>query len=195
MTKKIGLTGGIGSGKSTIAQYFKSKGIPVYVADAEAREIMQEKTVLEAIRNAFGTAVFENNQLVRQKLASIVFSNPDKLQVLNSIIHPAVKKHFENWLLSQKQQPFILYESAILFETGSYKDFDSIITVTAPLETRIARVLQRDDTTVEQVSKRIEAQWPDEKKVKKSDFIIVNIQLEVALQKTDEILKILQNKQ
>ena len=195
MTKKIGLTGGIGSGKSTIAEHFKSKGIPVYIADTEARLIMQDAKVVEAIKNAFGTAVYENNQLVREKLASIVFNNPEKLQVLNAIVHPAVRLHFENWLLTQKEHPFIIYESAILFETGSYKDFDAIITVTAPKEIRIERVIKRDNTTAEQVSKRMKAQWTDEQRIEKSDFVIENSILSLSLIKTDEILKILQNTQ
>ena len=195
MTKKIGLTGGIGSGKSTIAEHFKSKGIPVYIADTEARLIMQDAKVVEAIKNAFGTAVYENNQLVREKLASIVFNNPEKLQVLNAIVHPAVRLHFENWLLSHKEHPFIIYESAILFETGSYKDFDAIITVTAPKEIRIERVIKRDNTTAEQVSKTMEAQWTDEQRIQKSDFVIENSILSLSLIKTDEIRKILQNTQ
>ena len=195
MTKKIGLTGGIGSGKSTIAEHFKSKGIPVYIADTEARLIMQDAKVVEAIKNAFGTAVYENNQLVREKLASIVFNNPEKLQVLNAIVHPAVRLHFENWLLTQKEHPFIIYESAILFETGSYKDFDAIITVTAPKEIRIERVIKRDNTTAEQVFERMKAQWTDEQRIEKSDFVIENSILSLSLIKTDEILKILQNTQ
>lgn len=195
MTKKIGLTGGIGSGKSTIAQHFKTKGIPIYIADTEARLIMQDAKVVAAIKNAFGTAVYENNQLVREKLASIVFNNPEKLQVLNAIVHPAVRLHFENWLQTQNEHPFIIYESAILFETGSYKDFDAIITVTAPKETRIKRVIKRDNTTAEQVSKRMEAQWTDEQRIEKSNFVIENSILSLSLIKTDEILKILQNTQ
>lgn len=195
MTKKIGLTGGIGSGKSTIAEHFKLKGIPIYIADTEARLIMQDAKVLEAIKNAFGTAIYENNQLVREKLASIVFNNPEKLQVLNAIVHPAVRLHFENWLLTQKEHPFIIYESAILFETGSYKDFDAIITVTAPKEIRIERVIKRDNTTAEQVFERMKAQWTDEQRIEKSDFVIENSILSLSLIKTDEILKILQNTQ
>ena len=195
MTKKIGLTGGIGSGKSTIAEHFKLKGIPIYIKDTETRLIMQDAKVLEAIKNAFGTAIYENNQLVREKLASIVFNNPEKLQVLNAIVHPAVRLHFENWLLTQKEHPFIIYESAILFETGSYKDFDAIITVTAPKEIRIERVIKRDNTTAEQVFERMKAQWTDEQRIEKSDFVIENSILSLSLIKTDEILKILQNTQ
>lgn len=195
MTKKIGLTGGIGTGKSTIAKHFESKGIPIYIADLEAKKIMQDAGVINEIKNVFGLDIFEKNQLVREKLAAIVFNNPEKLQALNAIIHPAVKKHFENWFLAQKQHSFIIYESAILFETGSYKDFDAIITVTAPIETRIKRVTERDQTTKEQVLKRMEAQWTDQMKVEKSDYVIENTNLELSLIKTDEILKILQNTQ
>ncbi len=193
MIRKIGLTGGIGSGKTTVAQYFKSKDCPVYIADQEAKLIMEQQNVIDQIKNKFGSDIFVENVLVREKLAAIVFNDPEKLKILNGIIHPAVKKHFEEWFLAQKNVPFIIYESAILFETGSYKDFDRIITVTAPLQTRIKRVLERDHTTNEQVEKRIAAQWTDEERLEKSDFIIENVHLDQTLEKTDKILKILQN--
>ena len=135
MTKIIGLTGGIGSGKTTIANHFMAAGIPVYIADDEARKIMQSTAIISAIQKTFGSAIFENGILNRQQLAEIVFNNPDKLKLLNGIIHPAVKKHFDNWILQHKDCSFVIYEAAILFESGSYKNCDKIITVTAPLET------------------------------------------------------------
>lgn len=195
MTKTIGLTGGIGSGKTTIATYFQSKGIPIYIADDEARKIMQSEAVIQAIKKTFGKSIFENGILVRQKLAEIVFNDPAKLKELNAIVHPAVKEHYKTWLAGKKNFPCIIYEAAILFESGSYQNFDFIISVIAPLETRIARVMKRDTTSREHVLKRMEAQWTDEQRISKSDFIIENSNLEEAKKKADEILKILKIKQ
>ena len=195
MTKIIGLTGGIGSGKTTVANYFKSYGIPVYIADDEARKIMQSVDIMEAIKDLFGADIFENETLNREKLAKIVFNNPESLEKLNGIVHPAVKKHFEQWLLQNLEAPYVIYEAAILFESGSYKDCDIIITVTAPIESRIQRVIKRDNTTRELVLKRINAQWTDEKRISKSDFVIENIAIEATKLEIDRILKILKIKQ
>jgi dephospho-CoA kinase len=195
MTKIIGLTGGIGSGKTTIANYFQSFGIPVYIADDEARKIMQSSEIIAAIKNAFGNAIFENDILNREKLAEIVFSNPEKLEVLNTIVHPAVKKHFDQWLLEHATAPYIIYEAAILFESGGYKRCDIIITVTAPVESRVERVMRRDETTRELVLKRINVQWTDEQRISKSDFVIENTSIEKAKTEVVKILKILKIKQ
>jgi dephospho-CoA kinase len=195
MTKIIGLTGGIGSGKTTIANEFLSLGIPVYIADDEARKLMQSAKVIDAIRSVFGDVVFENEILNREKLAGIVFSDPEKLGKLNAIVHPAVKKHFDEWLLNHKDAPFVIYEAAILFESGGYKKCDLIISVVAPLETRIQRVMDRDKTTREQVLKRINMQWNDEKRISKSDFVIKNTNMEETKAEIVKILKILKIKQ
>lgn len=191
MTKIIGLTGGIGSGKTTVANHFIGAGIPVYIADDEARKIMQSPEILKKIEKIFGSSIFEKGVLNRQKLAEIVFSNSDKLKQLNAIIHPAVKKHFGNWILNYKNSPFVIYETAILFESGSYKDCDKIITVTAPLETRIERVIQRDKTTRENVLKRINMQWSDNQRLGKSDFVIEILNPEITKSEVGKILKIL----
>ncbi len=191
MTKIIGLTGGIGSGKTTIAKLFLKAGIPVYIADDEAKKIMESAEIIAAIKELFGTSIFENEILNRKKLATIVFENPEKLKKLNAIIHPAVKKDFENWMLTHKKFPFIIYEAAILFESGSYKNCDLIITVTAPIETRIQRVIQRDKTTRENVLNRINAQWTDAQRIPKSDYVIENTTFAVMKEEVDEILKIL----
>jgi dephospho-CoA kinase len=191
MTKIIGLTGGIGSGKTTIANYFESKGIPVYIADDEARKIMQSAEIIAAIKKIFGDAIFENEILSREKLAEIVFNNPEKLKQLNAIIHPAVREHFAGWILEHSTDPYVIYEAAILFESGRYEECDYIISVTAPIESRIQRVMQRDQTTREQVLKRINAQWTDEQRISKSDFVIENKTIETAKLKVNEILKIL----
>ena len=195
MPKVIGLTGGIGSGKTTIANYLASKGIPVYIADDAGRKVMQYREVLEAIEEKFGTAIFDKKQLNRAKLAEIVFNNPGQLKTLNTIVHPVVRKDFKDWLILNSEKPLVVYESAILFESGRYQDFDCIVSVTAPLEIRISRVLERDATNREQVLSRINAQWTDEQRIAKSDFVIENIDLEMAKAKTDKILKILSIKQ
>jgi len=191
MTKIIGLTGGIGSGKTTIANHFLAAGIPVYIADDEARKIMQSEEIIAKIKEVFGTSIFENDILNREKLAAIVFSNPYKLEKLNSIIHPAIKEHFKNWVLDHKDSPFVIYEAAILFESGSYKNCDLIITVTAPIESRIQRVIQRDKTTRENVLRRINSQWSEEQRIANSDYVIENISPKIAKEEVDKILKIL----
>jgi len=191
MPKIIGLTGGIGSGKTTIANYLASLAIPVYIADDAGKKVMQQQEIIEAIQEKFGFDIVEKNQLNRSKLAEIVFNNPDQLKALNAIVHPAVKKDFKKWVDEHADAPFVVYESAILFESGSYTNFDIILTVTAPLETRISRVLQRDNSNREQVMSRINAQWTDEQRIAKSDFIIENIDINLAKEKIDEFLKIL----
>jgi dephospho-CoA kinase len=191
MTKIIGLTGGIGSGKTTVAQLFLSFDIPVYITDLEARNLMKSDAILDQIRNVFGIAVFEKGILIREKLSEIVFNDANKLAQLNGIVHPAVKSHFKQWLLEHQKDPLIIYESAILFESGSYKECDFVINVVAPLETRIRRVIERDKTTREKVLERIKNQWNDEQKSSKSDFIIENVNIEDVKLEIVKILKFL----
>ena len=195
MTKVIGLTGGIGSGKTTIANYFEENGVPVYIADDGARNVMQSEYIIKEIKTTFGEDLFENNILNRAKLAEIVFNNADKLTQLNAIVHPAVKKDFELWLSKNKSYPYVIYEAAILFESGRYKECDVIITVTAPEEIRIERVLKRDNTTREQVLSRMQMQWKDEKRISRSNFVINNTNLKIAKEEVVKILKILNIKQ
>jgi dephospho-CoA kinase len=189
----IGLTGGIGSGKTTLVNYMQSLGIPVFIADEEAKKAMQSPHVLDNVKANFGNAIFENGHLNRQQLASIVFSNPEKLKELNSIIHPEVKRQFAIWLDQHKTVPFVVYEAAILFESGSYQNCDYIITVTAALEDRITRVMQRDNCSREQVLQRINAQWTDEERALKSNYVIDNTSTQSAKHEIDKILKILKN--
>ncbi|TDP00400.1 dephospho-CoA kinase [Flavobacterium sp. 245] len=195
MTKVIGLTGGIGSGKTTIANYFKEMGVPVYIADDAARAVMQTGPVILKIKETFGESLFENNILNRAKLAEIVFNNADELAKLNAIVHPAVKEDFESWILQHKNKEYVIYEAAILFESGRYKDCDYIILVTAPEEVRIERVLKRDNTTRAQVLSRMQMQWKDEDRILKSNFIINNVNLKIAKEEVVKILKILDIKQ
>ena len=193
MTKIIGLTGGIGSGKTTIANHFRKANIPVYIADDEARKLMQSPEIIEEIKKAFGDSIFDDAILNRERLSQIVFNDPEKLKQLNAIIHPAVRKHFRDWVLKYENTPFVVYEAAILFESGNYKNCDLIITVTAPIESRIQRVIQRDKTTRELVLKRINAQWNDEQRIAKSDFVIENVSPKTTKTEIDKILKILKN--
>ncbi|CAD0008235.1 MULTISPECIES: dephospho-CoA kinase [Flavobacterium] len=195
MTKIIGLTGGIGSGKTTIANYFEEKGVPVYIADDEAKKIMQSQYIIEQIKTVFGGVVFENEVLNRAKLAEIVFNDSEKLNQLNTIIHPAVKKDFESWLQKKQNYDYIVYEAAILFESGRYKDCDIVITVTAPEEVRIERVIKRDKTSKEQVLSRMKMQWKEEERIAKSNFVIFNDNLKMAKEEVVKILKILNIKQ
>ncbi|MFH6959653.1 dephospho-CoA kinase [Flavobacterium aquidurense] len=195
MTKVIGLTGGIGSGKTTIANYFAAMGVPVYIADDEAKKVMQSASIIKQIKTAFGDFLFENEILNRAKLAEIVFNDADKLSQLNAIVHPAVKQDFELWLNENKKCSYVVYEAAILFESGRYKECDVIITVTAPEEVRIERVVKRDNTTREQVLSRMKMQWNDEKRISLSNFVINNSNLKIAKEEVVKILKILNIKQ
>ena len=195
MTKVIGLTGGIGSGKTTIANFFAEIGVPVYIADDGARAVMKLDHVKQDIKNVFGENIFDNNILNRTKLAEIVFNDKEKLAKLNAIVHPAVKKDFEVWLLQHKNYDYIIYEAAILFESGRYKEFHYIITVTAPEEVRMDRVLKRDNTTPAQVLSRMQMQWKDEDRISRSNFVINNVNLKIAKEKVVKILKILNIKQ
>jgi dephospho-CoA kinase len=189
-TKIIGLTGGIGSGKTAVATYLQSKGIPVYVSDYEAKKVMEFPDVIQKIASKLGNEILNSDQSInREILSDLVFKDPEKLKSLNAIVHPEVKKHYENWVLDHKKYLFVVKETAILFESGSYKDCDVIISIAAPLETRIQRVIERDKTTREKVMNRINNQISEEERATKSDFVIENIDLEKTKQKMDEILK------
>jgi len=195
MTKVIGLTGGIGSGKTTIANYFNKMGIPVYIADDGAKRVMQSQEILDDVKSTFGTNIFEGEVLDRAKLAEIVFNDKEQLAKLNAIVHPAVKRDFELWMQRYKNYDYVIYEAAILFESGRYKECDVIITVAAPEEVRIERVIERDKTTKQQVLSRMKMQWNDENRISKSDFVINNVNLKIAKEEVVKILKILNIKQ
>ncbi len=192
MTKIIGLTGGIGSGKSTVASYIASKGIPVYIADEEAKKIMEREDVKQKIQNLFTESILNSdNTLDRKKIAEFVFNNPEKLKELNAIVHPEVQLHFKNWVKEHESFPYIIKEVAILFETGGNKQCDKVILITAPKELRIKRAMKRDNLTKKDILIRINNQLPDSEKIKLSDFVVENINLNDTLLKIDEILKIL----
>lgn len=191
MTKIIGLTGGIGSGKTTIARYIESKGIPVYIADSVARKVMEEPKIIKALQTAFGTDIVQNSSVNRSKLSKIVFNNPEKLALLNSIVHPEVKEHFKSWLKVHQASPYVVKETAILFETGGNNECYKTITVVAPLEQRIQRVMNRDNITKEQVLERMKNQWTDEQRIQVSDFVVENEVITKAKKQVDEILNLL----
>lgn len=170
----VGLTGGIGSGKSLVAAAFAKFGIPVYYADKEAKRLMNEDAELrKEIIEIFGKNAYVNGILNTKHLAHVVFNDKGKLNRLNSKVHPAVRRDYKEWAKRQ-DAPYNLREAAILFESGSYKDCDLVILVTAPEELRIQRVMERDGVSREEVLSRIRQQWDDEKKAKRSQFIIEN---------------------
>lgn len=171
---KIGLTGGIGSGKTTVAKVFETLGIPVYYADDEAKRIMNEDPALKKkITAIFGNESYENGKLNRAYLASIVFNDSYKLDLLNSIVHPATIKDAELWM-QNKNTAYALKEAALLFESGSAENLDYVIGVTAPQHLRIKRVMERDGVTRDEVLKRIDRQIEEDIKIKLCDFVIVN---------------------
>ena len=175
---KVGLTGGIGSGKTTISKMFKEIGVPVYIADEAGKELMETSLkIRKKIVEFLGEESYKDGKPNRPFIASKVFKDKELLEKLNSIIHPAVADHFKNWL-SNQSSAYIIYEAAILFEKGSHKNFDFSILVTAPKETRIQRVLKRDNTSREQIEARMNNQWSDEKKINLADFIMKNEEIE-----------------
>ena len=188
MAKIIGLTGGIGSGKTTIARLFEAENVPVYIADEEAKKIMELSKTVSQIQLHFGNEAVIDNKVNKKYLSQIVFNNPKELEKLNSIIHPLVKLHFDEWIKKQKTS-FVIKESAILFESGNYKYCDKVITVFASEKTRIARVMSRDNFSKQEVEQRIKNQWSDAKKIELSDYYIENENLKDAKSQFDEILK------
>ncbi|CAN5382924.1 dephospho-CoA kinase [soil metagenome] len=175
--KVIGLTGGIGSGKTTIAGFFKKLGVPLYIADDAGKRLMAtSQEVKSQIIALLGQDSYCDDIPDRRFIADVVFKSPKKLEQLNQIIHPAVQEDFENWKNNQNS-PYVLYEAAILFETGGYKKCDAVILVTAPLHTRIERLQLRDGITLEQIEARMHHQWSDKQKRKLSQFEIFNANL------------------
>ena len=183
----VGLTGGIGSGKSTIAKAFAALGIAVFNSDEQAKALIANNAqVKERIIAAFGEEAYQNGEYNRAYIAQIVFNNSEKLAILNGIVHPALAEYFKQWAKEQTS-PYVLKEAAILFESGSYKDCDYIITVTAPEEVRIARVMARDHCTEAQVRARMAQQWSDAQRIALSDAVIENIDLERAKEQVKRI--------
>lgn len=172
---KVGLTGGIGSGKTTVARIFEILQIPVYYADVQAKLLMHENSALrEAITQVFGQQIYKSKGLDTKALARIVFQDAKALTQLNALVHPVVRNDFIRWAKIQQKAPYVVEESAILLETGLYKDFDCIVSVLCPLEERTKRLLERDATTEKQIQARIAAQVTDTVREEKSDYILQN---------------------
>ena len=181
--KVLGLTGGIGSGKSTVASYFRKLGIPVYDSDHEAKLLMNEdEEIRQEILALFGERAYERKVLNRGYISSKVFADPELLEQLNEIVHPRVRRHFKEWVAIQ-DAPYVLQEAAILFENGAHKELDAMILVWAPKESRIQRVMKRDEVGREAVLSRMQNQWSDTETTALADYIIENIdRSETALQ-------------
>lgn len=174
---KVGITGGIGSGKSTVCKIFEGLGITVYNSDIRAKELMNSRPdIIEQVKKLFGENIYsDQNKLKGKELAAIVFKNKRALEKLNAIVHPAVQQDFERWVMMQNMHlPYILKEAALLVETGSHKLLHYLICVTAPLELRIKRIMDRDHVDRKAVMERINNQLPEQEKVAAADYVIRN---------------------
>ena len=194
--KIVGLTGGIGSGKTTIANFFSEfKNVAIYIADVEAKKLMNSS---ESIRNnlikEFGIEAYKNHSLNRNFISKIVFNNKEKLAALNAIVHPEVKKHFKEFVKNNSDKDYIIYENAILFESKSNDFCNLIITVYASLDTRLQRVINRDNTTKEAILARINNQWLEDKKLLQSNYVIYNEELSSTIDQVRRIHNILTKK-
>lgn len=184
----VGLTGGIGSGKTTVAKMFHELGVSIYIADIEAKKLMHTFEIIKKeLIETFGEETYINGELNRSYLSNIVFNNPEELQKINAIIHPRVSEHFKNWYHERSEEKYVIKEVAILFENGSYRKCDKIITVVAPIEERFRRIMHRDNTTREAIQSRMNNQWSDEKKIPLSDYVIHNTTLTEA---REQVVKI-----
>ena len=185
--KTVGLTGGIGSGKTTIATMFNELGIPIYIADIEAKKLTNSSEEIKAeLLKILGDKAYNEDGLNRKYVADQIFNDAELLKKVNKVIHPQVAKHFKNWA-KQQSEAYCIKDAAILFENGGYKECDYTILVTAPKETRIDRILKRDDTTEAEIKSRMDNQWPDEKKIKLADFVIENTDIDAT---KEQVIKV-----
>ncbi len=183
----VGLTGGIGSGKSTVAQMFRDLGVPVYDSDAEAKQLMVNSTELKhAIIALLGEDAYTDGTLNRSYIAEKVFTDPGLLEKLNALVHPAVRTDFTQWAAQQKA-PYVIQETALIFENGIQDFYDRILLVTAPLELRIKRVMDRDNVTEKQILERMEHQLTDDKKESQAHFCIQNIDFKTTRETVEEL--------
>ena len=174
----VGLTGGIGSGKTTVANFFKAYGIPIYIADVEAKKLMvTSKVIRRKLIALFGESAYLGKELNKPFIASKIYSNTSDLEKMNAIVHPKVASHFKRWVKRQNA-PYVIKEAAIIFEIKKETEYDFIITVTADTEERIRRILLRDHTNRKKIEAIINNQMSDEEKIERSHFVIVNDTLE-----------------
>lgn len=194
--KIIGLTGGIGSGKTTVANYFSSfDNVAIYIADEQARKLIQTSIAIkQKIIGVFGSEAYTGNVPNKKYISNIVFNDASKLKSLNEIIHPEVRKDFQNFIIKQQNKTYVIYEAAILFESNSNTFCDLIITVHAPISTRIKRVMDRDKTSKESVLQRMQNQFSDTHKLLQSNYVIFNKNKNNTLLQVKNIHKILTEK-
>jgi dephospho-CoA kinase len=191
--KVIGLTGGIGSGKTTLLRWFETQNIPCFESDVVAKTLLNS-SLKSFVSKAFGNSIYNSSGILdRKKLAARVFNDPKELAKLNAIVHPAVEKAFKDFRQKYKEDSIIIKEAAILFESGGYENCDAIILVIASEESRIQRVVKRDNIKKNDVEARIKLQWSDDKKKLLSDYLIQNEYLETALDQAKKILNSLLN--
>lgn len=171
---RVGITGGIGSGKTLVCKIFEKLGTPVFYADQEAKNIInQDPDVRKALKLHFGPEIYDHNGIKKTKLADVIFQNDEALTTINSIVHPAVRKAFDVWS-EQQNAPYVIEEAAILFESGAHTILDQTVLVYAPRELRIRRAMKRDGTSREHIEQRMKNQGPDEDKLHRADFVIYN---------------------
>ena len=187
----VGLTGGMGSGKTTVAKMFRKLGVPVYNSDKEAKRLMKSsKKIRKAVKELLGNDAYKGTKLNRKYIADKIFQDRSILQKMNAIVHPVVRKDFRNWSKEQKNA-YVVQEAAIIFENGMQEFYDHIILVTAPKEMRIQRILERDGTSKSKILERMNNQWDDHKKIPMADFVIVNEQKEEAQKQVENIHRLL----
>ena len=186
--KRIGITGGIGAGKSLVAEIIKAMGYPVYNSDERAKELTeQDPKIKEGLIHLFGEEIYQNETLNKFALAQAIFSDDSLREKVNALIHPIVREDFNLWALAQNTE-LVFNESAILFETGADKNFDAIILVHAPKELRIKRIMKRDNSSENEVLKRMDSQFSDEKKYQLTEFRIVNDEQTPLLTQVEQII-------
>tara|TARA_B100000683_G_scaffold135740_1_gene132526 strand:- start:12199 stop:12786 length:588 start_codon:yes stop_codon:yes gene_type:complete len=184
---KIGLTGGIGSGKTTVAKVFEHLGVPVFYADLEAKKCMQsDPTLIKQLKATFGNDIYIDKKLQKDRLASIIFNDNTALHTINRLVHPAVQKVFKDWCLTQNTY-YVLKEAAILFESGSDKELDQIVCVSAKNDLRKKRIMQRDNVTESQVLERMSKQWHQSRKIALADFHISNDEKQLLIPQVLEV--------
>lgn len=189
--KSVGITGGIGSGKSKVMQHLASLGYPIYLSDEASKRIMDTEDIIRKIQNLFDVSIITNGKLDRKKIATIVFTDKEKLNQLNDIVHPAVAQDYKVFLEENKGSDIVFYESAILIESNNYKKFDFIVLITAPEDIRIKRVMKRDQISEEMVRERMKNQMKDEEKLPFVDHVIENVEFEKTIEKLEKLINIL----
>ncbi len=185
----LGVTGGIGSGKSTVCEIFKLFGIPVYNSDDRAKWLMNHQPeLISAIKEQFGEEAYRDGRLNREYLAQTAFSDKQSLQKLNDLVHPSVRKDFKQWVTDQ-QSAILIKEAAILIESGAYRQCDKVLVVTCPTDIRLERVVARDQSNAEQVKRRMENQLTDDQRLEFADFVIDNSGKELLIPQVKEVLE------